>query len=494
MQVNLVDRISFDANAGMKRTANDGYLVAMPRVARSGIQLYRGSELGIKDKAVVRVYRPPEEVFHPDAMKSLTHRPLTNDHPPEPVTSDNWKKYAVGQAGDEAIRDGDFVRVPMVFMDGEAIKAIEGGKKQLSVGYSCDLIVEDGIVADGPHKGEKYDAKQTKIIGNHHALCDMARGGDRLSIGDAGAENFGKDVADAAAFDLLVGATVARIAIGDGKVKHDEITDEAGDLFLGDGYPFGKGGYVYASLLKSTRQRASDKGEAAIAKAADDLLKLFDTTNPNGGTMPKVLMIDGVNVEFVTDQSAQIAERAIASRDTQIKTITDKGAADLKALNDKLNETTASVTTLTTDKATLTAENATLKQQVKDAELTPAKLDALVAERSEINGKAAVIMGDKLVTDGKTATEVRRQVVDFKLGDAAKGWSDEQVAISFATLTAGVKATDSRAVHDTRQAFMHPGYNGSGGNVQDQNAKAAMYDKADQQLSERWKGPQAATH
>ena len=52
------------ADAGSKiRTTADGYLVATPRIARTGIQIYNGAEVGRPEMPQVRIYRPPEEVF-----------------------------------------------------------------------------------------------------------------------------------------------------------------------------------------------------------------------------------------------------------------------------------------------------------------------------------------------------------------------------------------------------------------------------------------------
>lgn len=48
--------------AGTRRR-DDGYLGADARVARTGIQLYAGHEVGKPEMAVVRVYRPEGEVF-----------------------------------------------------------------------------------------------------------------------------------------------------------------------------------------------------------------------------------------------------------------------------------------------------------------------------------------------------------------------------------------------------------------------------------------------
>lgn len=170
------DTITLD---GSRRTS-DGYLVADARVARTGIQVYSGAEVGRPDLATVRVYRPEAEVFKDEALRSYAYRPVTVEHPREAVTADNWRRHAVGQTGGDVARDGDFIRVPMVLMDAEAIKAVEAGKRQLSMGYSTDLRFEDGVTEDG----QAYDAIQTNLKMNHLAVVATARGGSELKIGD----------------------------------------------------------------------------------------------------------------------------------------------------------------------------------------------------------------------------------------------------------------------------------------------------------------------
>jgi len=164
---------------GVRRTA-DGYLTASARVARAGIQLYSGAECGRPEQEFVRVYRPEEEVKAGDALKSFAHRPVTVDHPSEMVNSANWKDYAVGQTGDEVVYGDGYVRVPLVLMDAAAIKSVEGGKRELSMGYTTELKWTPGKTADG----EDYDAVQTAIRGNHLAIVTAARGGSNLRIGD----------------------------------------------------------------------------------------------------------------------------------------------------------------------------------------------------------------------------------------------------------------------------------------------------------------------
>lgn len=133
--------------SGVRRTA-DGYLVADARVARTGIQEYLGSEVGKPEMPIVRVYRPPESVFAEDAMRSYAYRPMTNGHHGE-VTAENWKQLAIGQTGSEVLRDGDFVRVPLVLMDADAIRDYEAGKRELSMGLEAEVIFEDGVTPTG---------------------------------------------------------------------------------------------------------------------------------------------------------------------------------------------------------------------------------------------------------------------------------------------------------------------------------------------------------
>lgn len=175
----VVERLVFDAKTDLKRTG-EGYLVAHPRVARTGVQTYRGFELGRDDMEHVRVYRPDTEVFANGAFRSFTHRPVTIEHPPVLVDSSNWKKYAVGYTGDEVVRDGQFVRVPLMLLDSKAIDEVNSGRSELSAGYTMSL---DWTPGKAP-TGEAYDAIQQSIRINHVAITKSARGGNLLRIGD----------------------------------------------------------------------------------------------------------------------------------------------------------------------------------------------------------------------------------------------------------------------------------------------------------------------
>lgn len=162
------------------RLTSSGYLVADCRVARTGIQEYHGSEVGMPDRQLVKVYRPPEEVFQRDSLASFAFRPVTIDHPDEDVSPETWKRDAVGSVGNDIVREGGFVRVPLILMDKRAIEAVASGKREISMGYTCRLDFASGVSPDG----QSYDAIQRDIRINHCAIVDAGRAGPQCKIGD----------------------------------------------------------------------------------------------------------------------------------------------------------------------------------------------------------------------------------------------------------------------------------------------------------------------
>lgn len=165
----------------------EGYLQANVLSVRTGIQLYTGREVdpenkhGLRDRAVVRVYRSPEEVFHHDSIASFARKPLTVDHPTVDVTADNWKELAVGETDAEILRDGQSLRVPMTIRARKAITDVSLGKRQVSAGYSSVLDYNPGVTP----AGEAFDVQQREIRANHIAIVDAGRAGDKHRIGDS---------------------------------------------------------------------------------------------------------------------------------------------------------------------------------------------------------------------------------------------------------------------------------------------------------------------
>lgn len=161
-----------------ERLRVDGYL------SRIGVQVYSDGFGGIR-----REYRDPSEVFSEDSLASFRGMAATVQHPREKVTGTNWRRYTIGHVGDDPRRadDGVHVAASVWILDAKTREAVLSGELQeLSVGYTAALDETPGTSPDG----ERYDAKQTEIRGNHVALlkAGQARGGRsvRLRLDSAG--------------------------------------------------------------------------------------------------------------------------------------------------------------------------------------------------------------------------------------------------------------------------------------------------------------------
>jgi hypothetical protein len=158
----------------------NGFLVCknVP-IARTGIQEYQGSELGITEhpEDLFHVYRDESEVFHPAALASFEGVPLVDEHPSNDVTVENACNLMRGFVKDVRRGDGedsDKVIADIIVTDPIIIAEIENGKREISCGYKCDF--------DPDESGRIF---QRNIRGNHVALVDKGRAGQDVAIKDA---------------------------------------------------------------------------------------------------------------------------------------------------------------------------------------------------------------------------------------------------------------------------------------------------------------------
>lgn len=208
-------RFTDSAHIGQVRDTADGYLVAMSRVARTGVQDYLASELGIMGSHKVRVMRHPDDVFAKDAMTSLSHAPVTVDHPSEMVDAENWRDLAVGEVGEGVLRDGEWLSVPLILKDAKGISAARTTHKEISMGYTANLV-------DAP-EGADWDMEMKDIRFNHLAIVPRGRAGSEARIGD-GAVNWGaapqpqKEAIQMDMKTIVVGDKAVQIAASDADV------------------------------------------------------------------------------------------------------------------------------------------------------------------------------------------------------------------------------------------------------------------------------------
>jgi len=161
-------RIDIGSNLRPPKRTAAGHLRADAYLTRTGVFVYLNP-----DGTERREYRPDSEVFAPESLESFELLPMTNDHPATEVTPANTRELSVGSTGDTVKRDGRHVASSIAVTEAKAIADVEAGKTQLSCGYTCDLEMTPGISPDG----ERYDAVQRNIRGNHVAIVAAGRAG-----------------------------------------------------------------------------------------------------------------------------------------------------------------------------------------------------------------------------------------------------------------------------------------------------------------------------
>lgn len=272
-------------------------------LARTGIQTYLARELGISDRdpqSHIRLYRPPEEVFNAESMKSFDGLPVTLEHPPgNMVTAGSWRKHAVGSVHD-VVGDGTFMRGNLIVNDEKAIKAIESGKKELSNGYVFSLDMTPGNTPDGL----AYDGVQRNIRGNHVAIVSAGRCGSACAISDASPDS---EKTEAAA---------------DSDATNEE-TKMAGKTVIVDGIPVEATDASAIVIEKLVKER-----DEARAKVADSItITLGDKSMTFTGTalVEKLKQTDAAI-------AAKDAEIEALKRDVMTTEARDAAVADWAAL------------------------------------------------------------------------------------------------------------------------------------------------------------------
>jgi hypothetical protein len=462
--IEIEELLALDA-AGFSLTS-DGYLTAEPRIARTGIQIYKGYEIGRYDMDEVRVYRPPDEVFSKAAMKSMAHRPISLDHPRTKIDASNWKELSVGHSGGEVARDGEFVRVPLVLMDAHAITAAQSGKSQLSVGYGADLRWESGQTPDG----QLYDAMQQNIRANHIALVSVARGGDKLRIGD---EEPDAECEDGGYLDREF------------STKERKAAAKKGQAMPHGGFPVKSGQDLRNAVRAIGRAKNPAAAKAHIKKRASalGLTKLLPASwkDSEGGSQERrkamterMLNLDGVTIEL-EDKDCQILER-------HLKTLNDSVADVNKKFGDaqtQIGTFTAQVAELSKTIGVKDGEIAALNKKVEDGKVTPQMLDEYCRKRLDVVGRAVRVLGDGYAFDNKTDAQIRRDVVVSDMGEpAVKDMTDENVLGAFNHITK-TETTDG----NTRLAMSFSGRPSNAG-ISDAAAKA--YDKRNENLNKAY--------
>lgn len=158
----------------------NGYLEVRDNpLTREGVFQYLGSEINAPEaNRIYNVYRPAEEIEA--AAESFKLMPFINDH--------EWlgqhgtpseKKGVLGVVGEGVYFDAPYLRGNIKIHSSIAQDLINAGKIELSAGYKCEYVPEEGTF-----NGQKYDYIQKNLRANHLALVREGRTGKDVRILD----------------------------------------------------------------------------------------------------------------------------------------------------------------------------------------------------------------------------------------------------------------------------------------------------------------------
>lgn len=125
---------------------------------------------------IVKVYRPESAVNDPTAINSFKDLPFIDDHEMLSGFEGDEENTAPEDKGvDGVITSNVYYEAPWMRGDLKVFsrklqKTMSRGKKDLSLGYDCDFLLEPGV-----WNGEPYEVLQTNLRGNHIALVREGR-------------------------------------------------------------------------------------------------------------------------------------------------------------------------------------------------------------------------------------------------------------------------------------------------------------------------------
>lgn len=277
--------------------------------------------------------------------------------------------------------------------------------------FSTDsLISYAGKPVTDDHPDVRVDSSNWQALAKGFVGTDIARDGETIRVPLM--------LADAATIKKVEAGKVELSAGYSCEIEWTDGVTPAGEAFDG--------------IQKNIRINHVAIVDAGRAGAACRILDSGKSSQPKGDRKMadalKTITVDGIPVE-VTDQAAAV-----------IKKLEDKAAGLTADLAKKDGEMAA--LKATSDQA---AADAAAKIAALEAKMTAdeASLDDRIAERAAVLDAAGRILGKAVDAKGKSVAAIRREVVEAKLGDAAKGKDAAFVDGAFATLTASIASMDS---------------------------------------------------
>lgn len=150
----------------------EGYLTVRVPITRPGVFPYQRADGTVQMEAKL-----PDDIFSDLTIRSARSKPITDEHPNEPVTLDNYQNYAKGMSHTDVQVEDLKLYVSLTITDKALINKIYDGKREISIGFMSDVIAESGS-----YNGQNYEYVQRNIEINHIAVVDKGRAGPEVAI------------------------------------------------------------------------------------------------------------------------------------------------------------------------------------------------------------------------------------------------------------------------------------------------------------------------
>ncbi len=265
-------------------------LTADVELTRSQVLPYRDD-----DGEVVKELLPPDELSEDSWLDSTKGKPVTEDHPPDPLNIESISEHSKGTLHDtpsieELDDDQVSVQNKVTIFNDDLIRAIQDGKEQVSIGRKVDVYDESG-----EYKGDSYDRVQRNFRLNHLAVVDQGRAGPEVKLRmdgdmveakyDASKPSYnGTEDQDWSAIKKTFTAFKSALDI-DGDKTWDDLTDseateirehfidQEGDTFSSLGYPVvnPNSNNLNRSAVANAKSRASAENDSAVESIANDI-------------------------------------------------------------------------------------------------------------------------------------------------------------------------------------------------------------------------------
>lgn len=180
-----IDKSAIGMDSARQFDLNGWYEIKGNPLSKVGVFPYSGKSISpkLEPNKIYMVYRPEEELASPATIDSFKLLPWIDDHT---MLGDDTKgmtpaerKGVEGVIGEEVYYDNGILRGNIKIFSESLKRVIDAGKRELSAGYRC--IYE---LTPGEWNGQRYDAIQRNIRGNHVALVQAGRMGHDVAVLD----------------------------------------------------------------------------------------------------------------------------------------------------------------------------------------------------------------------------------------------------------------------------------------------------------------------